>query len=256
MPDKTIEAMLKDKFEAKYADAVVRHFKRMVQDYQQRKWDDSNAKAGKFVEAVLKALWREAGETVPAGKAFKAGSIMDKIEHKVVLPDSLRLTIPRACRFVYEIASNRGARHDADEIEANEMDANAVSAMCSWILAEMVSQAQKGMDLEDAKAVVDGVTRRRYAFIEDIDGRVYVDIATSAREAALLILWHVYPKRLSEDALFEQLRRHQYKRANANQAINRIQKVADNDNGNLKLRALGLREAEKLIAEAGKDGYA
>jgi hypothetical protein len=80
-PDQTANEMLKDKFAAKYADAAVGHFKRMIQDYQQREWDDANAKAGKFVEAVLKALWGEAGETVPKGKAFKAGTIME------VLPD-------------------------------------------------------------------------------------------------------------------------------------------------------------------------
>src|ERR1700721_1419134 len=116
----------------------------------------------------------------------------------MTLPDSLRLTIPRACRWVYEIASNRGARHDADEVEANEMDASAVQALCSWILAEMVSYSQKGLDLAEAKAVVDSVMKRRYPFIEEIDGRVYVDIAESAREAAILILWHVYPKRITE----------------------------------------------------------
>ncbi len=250
MPDKTVNEMLKDKFEAKYADAAVRHFKRMVQDYQQREWEDANAKAGRFVEAVLKALWREAGETVPTGRAFKAGSIMDTIDKKTVLVDSVRLTVPRACRFVYEIASNRGARHDADEIAANEMDANAVLALCSWILAEMVSYSQKGLDLKEAKAVVDGVVKRRYPFIEEIEGRVYVDIAKSAREATLLILWHVYPRSLSESALHAQLLRHRYTKANATQAIHRIQKVVDNDAGNLRLRAIGVREAEDLIEKA------
>src|SRR5712692_845896 len=179
---KTINQMLKDKFEAKYTDAAARHFTRIVQDYQQREWEDANAKAGKFVEAVLKALWRHAGEVVPTGKHFSAGRIMDQIDKKMALTDSLRLTIPRACRFTYEIASNRGARHDADEIEANEMDANAVLASCSWILAEMVRYSQHGLDLAEAKAVVDSVVKRRYPFIEEIDGRVYVDIANSARE--------------------------------------------------------------------------
>jgi hypothetical protein len=169
MPDQIANQMLKDKFAGKYADAAVGHFNRMVQDYQQREWDDANAKAGKFVEAVLKALWDEAGEAVPKGKAFKAGTIMDTIDKKTGLPDSLRLTIPRACRFVYEIASNRGARHDADEIEANEMDASAVLALCSWILAEMISYSQKGMDLDEAKAVVDGVFKRKYPFTEEIE---------------------------------------------------------------------------------------
>jgi hypothetical protein len=61
----------------------------------------------------------------------------------------------------YEIASNRGARHDADEVEANEMDASAVMSACSWILGEMVRYSQKGLDLAEAKAVVDGVVKRK-----------------------------------------------------------------------------------------------
>ncbi len=247
---KTINQMLKDKFEAKYADAAVKHFTLMVQDFQKREWEDANAKAGKFVEAVLKAIWRSAGEVVPTGRNFSAGGIMNQVENKMVLSDSLRLTIPRACRWVYEIASNRGARHDADEIEANEMDANAVLASCSWILAEMVRYSQHGLDLVAAKAIFDSVVKRRYPFIEEIDGRVYVDIADSAREAAILILWHVYPKRIAENDLFEQLRRHQYKKANAEMAIKRIQGVVDNDNGNLKLRSIGIQEAEELIEKA------
>jgi len=255
MPDRTVDEMLKDKFVGKkHLNAAVKHFGRMVQDYQQSKWDDANAKAGKFVEAVLKALVIEAGETPASGKAFRAGTILDTIDKKTCLPDSLRLTIPRACRFVYEIASNRGARHDADEIEANEMDARAVRALCSWILAEMVSYSQKGMDLDEAKEAVDGLMRRKYPFMEEIDGRVYWDIANSAREAALLILYGVYPKRMSEESLARQVARHGYRQNNANVAVQRIRTRVDNDgHGNLKLRNLGVREAEELIQKAEND---
>ncbi len=153
------------------------------------------------------------------GGAFRAGSIMDLLVSETTLSDSLRLTIPRACRFVYEIASNRGARHDADEVAANEMDANATVALCSWVLAEMVSHSQKGMDLDDAKAAVDGLIRRKYPFMEQIDGRVYVDIANSAREAALLILHGFFPKRMSEESLATSVARHGYSVANAAMAV-------------------------------------
>ena len=108
VPKKTVNTMLKDQFAAKHADAAVRHFNGMVEDYQKREWEDSITKAGRFVEAVLKALWQHAGEVVPTGKAFKAGNIIDQLAGKNALRDSVRLTIPRACRFVYEIASNRG----------------------------------------------------------------------------------------------------------------------------------------------------
>ena len=254
MPDRTVDEMLKDKFVGKkHVDAAVKHFGRMVQDYQKSEWDDANAKAGKFVEAALKALVTEAGETPASGKAFRAGNILDTIDKKTALPDSLRLTIPRACRFVYEIASNRGARHDADETEANEMDAKAVVALCSWILAEMVSYSQKGMDLDEAKEAVDGLTRRKYPFMEEIDGRVYWDIANSAREAALLILYGVYPTRMSEESLVRQVARHGYSQKNAKMGVQRIRtRVDDDDHRNLRLRNVGVREAEELIGRVEK----
>jgi hypothetical protein len=251
MPDRTVEAMLKDKFEAKHADAAVRHFTRMVQDFQQREWEDASARAGKFVEAALKAVWGETGKPVPKGKAFKAGNIMDLLANEAALSVSLRITIPRACRFIYEIASNRGARHDADEVAANEMDASAVTALCSWVLAEMVSDSQKGLDLDEAKAAVDGLMKRKYPFMEEIDGRVYVDIAKSAREAALLILYGIFPKRMSEESLARQVARHGYSKANAGMGVKRIRHRVDNDDhGNLRLRNLGVREAEALIERA------
>lgn len=252
MPEKSLNQMLKDKFEAQYVDAIERHFQRLVEDYQKREWEDSITKAGRFIEAILKALWKHAGETVQTGRAFKAGSIIDQLVNKTLLRDSLRLTIPRGCRLVYDIASNRGARHDADEIEANEMDATAVLTVCSWVLAEMVRYSQKGLDVAQGKAVVDGVMRRRYPFIEEIDGRVYVDIAKSAREAALLILWHAYPKRVSEADLTDMVFRHGYKRPNAIQAVSRVGDVVDNENGQLRLRNTGVRQAEDLIEGAEK----
>jgi hypothetical protein len=177
---RTVNDLLKDKFNGKHVDSAVRHFHAMVADFQQRDWEDSAAKGGKFIEAVLKALWTYVGETVPTGKHFKAGSIMTNLEQKIAQPDTIRLTIPRACRFAYEIASNRGARHDADEINANEMDATSVVAVCSWVLSEMVRFSQKGLDLNQAKAIVEGLMKRRFPFTEEIDGRVYADVGESA----------------------------------------------------------------------------
>ena len=254
MPAKTIDQMLKDKFLAKHVTSLVGHFQLLITDYQRRDWPDSIAKSGKFVESVLKALWVHAGEVVPAGKNFKAGTIMDQLVNKASLTDSLRLTVNRSCRFVYEVASNRGGRHDADEVEANEMDAAAVVANCSWILGELVRYSQKGLDLGQAKAVVESITKRKYPFAEEIDGRIYVDIATGAREAALLILFVSYPGRVHVDALTGQVCRHGYTKANSNLAVSRINTLVDDLNGSLKLRNTGLREAERLIDKAEKRG--
>jgi hypothetical protein len=256
MPERTVEELLKDAFAAKHAEAAVKHFRTMVSDYQKSEWADAAAKGGKFVEAVMKALWVKAGETVPSAKDFKVGVLIDKLQQKPTasgIPDTIKLTIPRACRFAYEIASNRGARHDADAIDANEMDADAIVAVCSWILSEMVRFSQKGLDLSEAKAMVEGLMRRRFPFTEEIDGRVYTEIGSSAPETALGILFYIYPKRMPEAELIGSLVRHGYRHHNATVAVQRLRPYVDSDGpGNVRLRNTGLRKAQKLVSRAGR----
>ena len=255
MPEKTVDELLKDAFLGKHADAAVKHFRGMVGDYQKSEWADAAAKGGKLIEAVMKALWVKAGETVPSAKDFSVGTLIDKLQQKPAaagIPDTVKLTIPRACRFAYEIASNRGARHDAYEIDANEMDAATVVAVCSWILSEMVRFSQKGLDLAEAKAKVEGLMRRKFPLTEEIDGRVYTEVGGSAPETALGILFYIYPKRMPEAEIIESLVRHGYKHHNATVAVQRLRPYVDSDGaGNVRLRNTGLRKAENLVSRAG-----
>jgi len=204
----------------------------------------------------MKALWVHAGEVVPKGKDFSVGVTVDKLQQKPAaagIPDTIKLTIPRASRFAYEIASNRGARHDADEIDANEMDASTVVTVCSWILSEMVRFSQKGLDLAEAKAIVEGLMRRKFPFTEEIDGRIYTEIGDSAPEVALGILFYIYPKRMPEVELVESLKRHDYKDHNASIAVQRLKPYVDTDAaGNVRLRNPGVRKTERLISEASR----
>jgi HEPN domain-containing protein len=247
--DRDANSLLRDAFVAKHVDRAVRHFQDSVEDFELNRWDDASTKGGKFIEAVLKALWVYAGEVVPPARQFKAGTLMNQLESKTAVPDVIRLTIPRACRFAYEIASNRGARHDPDEIEANEMDARTVLAVCAWILSEMVRFSQKGNDLELAKSVVDGLMKRRYPFAESIEDRVYADVGRSATDVALIVLYYIYPKRMTRGALIETLVRHPFKRTNANMAFQRIRQFIDDDGaGSIRLRNSGLRKVEEMLA--------
>lgn len=250
---KTINELLKDAFSSTHVDAAVKHFRNMVEDYQKSEWADATSKGGKFIEAALKALWVKAGETVPAARAFSAGKIIDQLQQKPAstgMPDTLRLTLPRASRFAYEIASNRGARHDAHEIDANEMDANIVVAVCSWMLSEMVRFSQKNLDLKSAKEIVEGLMRRKFPFTEEIDGRVYTSVGNSAPDVALGILFHIYPEKMSETDLIDSLLRHGFKRKNASTAVSRLKPYVDFHAGELRLRTTGVMKAEKLLAEA------
>ena len=105
MAAEAFEKLLIAKFASKYVRAAMGHYQNTVEDFQLSEWENSIAKGGKFVEAVLKALWDHVGEVVPAGKHFKAGTTIDDLGRKPAThDDTVRLTIPRACRLLYDVA--------------------------------------------------------------------------------------------------------------------------------------------------------
>ncbi len=191
------------------------------------------------------------GETVPPNKSFKAGAIIDGLANTPRShDDTVRLTMPRACRVIYDVASNRGGRHDPDEIDPNQMDATLVVSSSSWILAELLRYAQKGsMDTGSVSEMVAGLNQRKFPFAEDIDGRLYFDLrGLSARDVGLLALWKIYPRRMSKGDLVATAMRHGNKKANAEMGVSRLANLVDDDGaGNLRLRVSGLGAAEKLI---------
>ncbi len=255
---KTLDELLRARFAPKHIDAALKHFRAMVDEFQRCQWEESITKGGKFIEAVLKALWVHVGNTVPPARDFKAGKVIDELEKlsRGSFDDSIRLTIPRACRFTYDIASNRGARHDPDEVDPNEMDANAVNANCSWILAEMLRYSQKGaIDPNRVKELLNNLTQRKYPLIEEIDGRVYFHLREkSARDIALLTLSWKYPRRISKDEVIQTVMRHSFTKHNAQKAVSRLRGLIDeDDSGNLRILAPGLQEAEQIIPSASSN---
>ena len=171
-----IKNLLGQKFEAKQVNSVIGHFISCIQKFEEGDWETSLAKAGKFIESVIKLLWVYGGKSLPAKqKDFKATlfaqKIINQIDTTTIPDDSIRLQIPRASIFVYDIASNRGGRHDSGEVNANEMDSSIILSMCSWILAELFRFSAKNLiSIEGAKKVIDSLTERRYPIFEEIEG--------------------------------------------------------------------------------------
>lgn len=242
-------------FPQRNIEAALKHFADAVDALENEDWEKSLIKCGKFVEASLKALGGHAGVTVPlSGNKFKVDDVINHLEHKTdkaIFPNSVRLTTPRICRFVYEVASNRGARHDASEIDSNRMDAIACQQSIAWILAELIRLSQKGtLHPDTAAAMVEGLMEKRYPDVEDIDGRLYVhQKGLSGKEVAIRILERVYPNRMSRQELIATLRRHGEKEHNAKRSVERVAGVVDELDGNLKLRANGRQEAAAIRAK-------
>jgi hypothetical protein len=247
----TAESLLTAMLPASHVRAALKHLSGQAEEFSRGKWEESIAKGGKFIEAVLKALWVYSGEPLPPARKFSAGTTIDQLPGTKLTVDSLRLTVPRACRIIYDIASNRGGRHDPFEVDANEMDATLVMSTAQWILAELVRISQKGTaPTDEVIAIVNELTVRRYPFFENIGGRLYSDIGKGAREKAILILYAA-GKRLHRGELEASIQRHGFTGANARIAVERIATLVDDDGtGGLMLRNIGRQEAERLIVEA------
>ncbi len=249
-----VENLLKQKFETKRVSSVVQYFISSTQKFEQGDWDTSLSKAGKFIEATIKMLWIYTGKSLPIKqKDFKAGvfaqKIIDQVNTSEISEDGVRLEIPRASIFIYDITSNRGSRHDSDEIAPNEMDASTILPMCSWILAELVRfTTKKSIDTEKAKKIIGSLIERKYPIFEEIDDRVYVDHKKfkSANECGLLILYKVYPNRIAKNKFTDCLKRHNFKQSAIK--FDRLSNYIDIDkHDNILLRATGRQKAEEIL---------
>jgi len=249
-----VKELLKQKFEARRVDSVLNYFLCSAQKFEEGDWEGTLAKAGKFVEAIVKLVWVFSGKSLPSReKDFKAGlyaqKIINQIDKQTISEDGLRIQIPRACIFIYDVASNRGARHDSEEIDPNEMDAATVVPVCSWILAELVRlSAKDSIGVNEAQGIVNSLKKRRYPIFEEIGGRIYVNNEKfmSASECTLLILYKLYPRRVNRATLLDLLKRHGFKRTALK--LDRLTSFIDIDrDGNILLRATGRKKAEQVL---------
>lgn len=245
------KSLLVQKFDSKHVASALKHFSGAVEKYAAGDWSGVGVTAGKFVEAVTKALMVYGGQTIANPRKFHAGAELRKFENilPATTPDAVRMVIPKACLFAYEIASNRGGRHDAHDVDANEMDARTLIPAISWVLAEMVRFSAASSDVAAAAAIVEELTTKSYPYLEDIDGRRYINVkGVNPREIGLLLLYSAYPKRIGRQDLVDQVVRHGAKKAAATTAVHRLKNVVDEDGEAWKLRGLGRQEAEALLA--------
>lgn len=243
------KALLVKEFDARYIDASLGHFSAAIQKFAVRDWDGVALKAGKFVESITKALIIHCGKTVGTPRQLKVGHELRQLEHLsgTTYSDTVRIVIPKACIFVYEVVNNRGGRHDAHDIDANEMDATVVVPVISWVLADLVRFCGK-TDTAAAAALIDELTNKTYPYFENIDGRSYVNIkGLKPGEIALLLLYSLYPKRISRQELVGLVQKHVVAASTANTAVHRLKHLIDDDNGNWKLRGLGRQDAEAVL---------
>lgn len=241
------KGLLLQHFQRRHIDAALKHYDAAVDKFVAADWEGAEQKAGKFLEAVTKALVLKAGKKIDSSRHFNAGRELRLLENIAGYPDELRLVIPRAGIFVYDVVSNRGGRHDASDIDANEMDAVAIMPLISWMLAELVRFCG-GTNPEVAVALIKSLIDKKYPYFEEIDGHFYVNYAgLQPGEIALLVLYFKYPVRISRQSLVDSIVRHGVKAAAANSAVHRLKSMVDESQNGWRLRGIGRGQAEAIL---------
>ncbi len=249
LSEQDAKRILHTQFPAAHIVAALSHYEEAIRKYRAGDWEGSMLRGGKFLEAVLKALLVHCGLPVPATRRFRVSHAVQDLGQTTGYDDSVRLLVPRACIFVYDIVSNRGTRHDPDKVNPNKMDASVVMPTISWVLAEMIRFASGVATPTETLEQVENLTEKKYPHIEDIDGRLYVNIpGLSARDLGLLLLHAHYPHRVSRTDLSSAMHRHGVRSPNARSvALTRLKDVVDETDEGWKLRASGREEAEALL---------
>lgn len=254
-----INQVLGQSFNPKYVESVIDHYREAVDGFNLENWDKALSRSSKFVEATLKALTHFTKNVVPPGSKFKVDKVIQTLECTESRYDrSIRVTIPRACRFVYDITSNRGARHDSDDFVPNRMDSNVVIPTVSWILAEMIRLTDGiSHDCESKVVLIERLTETKHPMFETIDDRTYVNVTDlSPREVAILLLYEKHPGRIQRRDLAAQVKSNNSAASkNAiNTALTRIRNRVDENDDGWRLRRIGMKEAENIVGSLN-DGF-
>jgi hypothetical protein len=143
-------------------------YQEIVRNYVEHRWEPAELNGGKICEVIFTILDGAITGTF-APRALKPPKFVDACRALEMTPAnsqrvgdrSLRVLVPRLLPFLYEIRNNRGVGHVGGDVNPNHEDAEAVLAMSSWLMAELV-RIFHGVTLPEAQAAVDSLVQNAY----------------------------------------------------------------------------------------------
>jgi hypothetical protein len=178
---------------------LIDSYSEIVRNFIERRWEPSELRGGKFAEVVYSIVSGALSGSFPA-KATKPKNMLDAcraLEGKPAAPSlvgdrSLRVFIPRALVFLYDVRNQRGVGHVGGDVDPNSMDASAVVALASWVMAELV-RIFHGISAKEAQDTVEALVERRTPRIWEVESggiKRVLDPEIGAKDQVLLLLHH------------------------------------------------------------------
>jgi hypothetical protein len=175
---------------------LVSAYSEIARNYSERRWEPSELNGGKLCE-VIYTIVAGALSGSYATEPQKPKNSIDAcraFERRPANPEvpgdrSLRILIPRALPFLYEIRSNRGVGHVGGDVDPNFSDATAVFSCSNWLMAELI-RIFHSVSLKDAQDAVDAMVERKHPAVWENDGvKRVLDPGISVRDQVLLLLY-------------------------------------------------------------------
>jgi hypothetical protein len=178
-------------------DELLECYQEIMSNYLERRWEPSELNGGKFCEVVYSIINGAVKGTLPT-KATKPARMLDACQALEQEPAdlnrvgdrSLRILIPRMLPVLYEIRNNRGVGHVGGDVDANHMDAEAVQATASWVMAELV-RIFHNVPTDEAREAIDALVERKSPLIWEVEGgKRVLDPTMKAADQVLTLLHH------------------------------------------------------------------
>jgi hypothetical protein len=180
-------------------DDLINRFREIGRNYLEHRWEPAELNGGKFAEAAYSIVLGAITGTYPAqaGKPKDFSGSCRALEARPAnsnLPGdrSLRVLIPRQLVGLYEIRNNRGVGHVGGDVNPNAMDATAVFATSSWVLAELV-RVFHACSIAEAQRSVDQLAQRAVPAVWIVPGRDLTRVLHTGLSASsqTLLLLHI-----------------------------------------------------------------
>jgi hypothetical protein len=175
---------------------LISSYREITRNFIERRWEPSELNGGKFAEVAYSIVSGAIAGAFPAkakkppNMAVACRALEGQPATTVVGDKSLRVYIPRTLIVLYDIRNQRGVGHVGGDVDANAMDASAVVALASWVMAELV-RIFHGVSTNEAQDTVEALVERKTPLIWEVeDIKRVLDPDMPAKNQVLVFLHH------------------------------------------------------------------
>jgi hypothetical protein len=190
-------------------DPLLNAYEKIVTNFAEHRWEPAELNGGKFSEVVYTILLGYLHGTF-AAKPSKPKDMVSACRALESTPPSsvrvgdhsMRILIPRMLLGLYDIRNNRGVGHAGGDVDPNFMDASAVYAMASWVMAELV-RVFHSIGTQEAQETVDLLVERKISLVWAVEKVRRVQDPTMRKEDQALVLLYSKPAWVAEQDLHQ-----------------------------------------------------